>query len=306
MDQYFDALQKSHTREGILGSVNETKEEFLEKGKKAQIGEIRTWKGVKFQKQPNGGWTPVKADKKKGHYEEFVDADTGEVVKVWKEDASESSLSVEEELADIERQLSVGEMSNSKVSDPEIGGAEGSKKINGFDVHFDLDFADKAITIHIKDAENKPVVAKDIWYGSGKTKGQAIQEALSLIKEKVSNDKPASEKEIGLTYQEKIKLDNEARKEFSAIEGEFKSALESLKDRYDERKQLEIDQEQEVGSLYVAGKDEEAEKLAQDYGEKFNTIDDEIGMLNSKIDELKPKYIQARQEYNKKADEIWN
>lgn len=209
MDQYFDALQKSHTREGILSSVSETKEEFFEKGKKAQIGEIRTWKGVKFQKQPNGGWIPVKADKKRGHYEEFVDADTGEVVKVWREDPSKKESSFEEQ-------------------------------------------------------------------------------------------------ETGLIYQEKIKLDNEARKEFTAIESEFKSVLENLKDKYDERKQLEIDQEQEVGSLYVAGKDEEAEKLAQDYGEKFNTIDDEIGMLNSKIDELKPKYIQARQEYNKKADEIWD
>jgi predicted small secreted protein len=209
MDQYFDALQKAHTREGILGSVNETKEDFLEKGKKAQIGEIRTWKGVKFQKQPNGGWTPVKTDKKKGHYEEFVDSDTGEVVKVWREEASSKESSFEEQ-------------------------------------------------------------------------------------------------ETGLTYQEKIKLDNEARKEFTAIESEFKSALENLKDKYDERKQLEIDQEQEVGSLYVAGKDAEAEELAQKYGEKFNSIDDEIGMLNSKIDGLKPKYIQARQEYNKKADEIWN
>ena len=60
LDIFTEALLKSHTREGILGSVQESKQDFLEKGKKAQIGEIREWKGQKFQKQPNGGWIPVK------------------------------------------------------------------------------------------------------------------------------------------------------------------------------------------------------------------------------------------------------
>lgn len=43
-----------------MGSFVESKQEFLEKGRKAQIGEVREWKGQKFQKQPNGGWLPVK------------------------------------------------------------------------------------------------------------------------------------------------------------------------------------------------------------------------------------------------------
>lgn len=60
LDIFTEALLKSHTREGILDSVQESKQDFLEKGKKAQIGEIREWKGQKFQKQPNGGWIPVK------------------------------------------------------------------------------------------------------------------------------------------------------------------------------------------------------------------------------------------------------
>ena len=56
MGQQFTSIAKGLN----LGGFQESKEEFLEKGKKAQIGEIREWKGQKFQKQPNGGWIPVK------------------------------------------------------------------------------------------------------------------------------------------------------------------------------------------------------------------------------------------------------
>lgn len=63
-DIFSEALEKAHTREGILGSISESKQDFLEKGKRAQVGEIREWKGQKFQKQPNGGWLPVKGEKK--------------------------------------------------------------------------------------------------------------------------------------------------------------------------------------------------------------------------------------------------
>lgn len=56
MGQQFTSIAKGLN----LGGFQESKEEFLEKGKKAQIGEIREWKGQRFQKQPNGGWIPVK------------------------------------------------------------------------------------------------------------------------------------------------------------------------------------------------------------------------------------------------------
>lgn len=56
MGQQFTSIAKGLN----LGGFQESKEEFFEKGKKAQIGEIREWKGQKFQKQPNGGWIPVK------------------------------------------------------------------------------------------------------------------------------------------------------------------------------------------------------------------------------------------------------
>ena len=61
MGQQFTSIAKGLN----LGGFQESKEEFLEKGKKAQIGEIREWKGQKFQKQPNGGWIPVKQGSKK-------------------------------------------------------------------------------------------------------------------------------------------------------------------------------------------------------------------------------------------------
>lgn len=66
MGQQFTSIAKGLN----LGGFQESKEEFLEKGKKAQIGEIREWKGQKFQKQVNGGWIPVKQGTK-GTKKEF-------------------------------------------------------------------------------------------------------------------------------------------------------------------------------------------------------------------------------------------
>jgi hypothetical protein len=65
MGQQFTSIAKGLN----LGGFQESKEEFLEKGKKAQIGEIREWHGQKFQKQPNGGWIPVKQESKEGKKE---------------------------------------------------------------------------------------------------------------------------------------------------------------------------------------------------------------------------------------------
>lgn len=56
MSQHFTSIARGLN----MGSFVESKQEFLEKGRKAQIGEVREWRGQKFQKQPNGGWLPVK------------------------------------------------------------------------------------------------------------------------------------------------------------------------------------------------------------------------------------------------------
>jgi|LSQX01.1.fsa_nt_gb hypothetical protein len=69
MSQHFTSVARGLN----MGSFVESKEEFLEKGKKAQIGEIREWKGQKFQKQPNGGWIPVKQGTKDSKKEEGFD-----------------------------------------------------------------------------------------------------------------------------------------------------------------------------------------------------------------------------------------
>ena len=72
MGQQFTSIAKGLN----LGGFQESKEEFLEKGKKAQIGEIREWKGQKFQKQPNGGWIPVKQGTKSSKKEFSAEDET--------------------------------------------------------------------------------------------------------------------------------------------------------------------------------------------------------------------------------------
>ena len=69
MSQHFTSVARGLN----MGSFVESKGEFLEKGKKAQIGEIREWRGQKFQKQPNGGWIPVKQGTKGSKKEEGFD-----------------------------------------------------------------------------------------------------------------------------------------------------------------------------------------------------------------------------------------
>lgn len=62
MDKYFEALEKSKNQVtlGVLGQVGfDETAEVLEKGKKAAMGEIREWNGIKYQKTPKG-WVPVK------------------------------------------------------------------------------------------------------------------------------------------------------------------------------------------------------------------------------------------------------
>lgn len=66
MDQYFEALEKSKNSIALniveqMG-FDETAD-VLEKGRAAQMGEMRIWSGVKYQKTPQG-WVPVKGEQK--------------------------------------------------------------------------------------------------------------------------------------------------------------------------------------------------------------------------------------------------
>ena len=65
MDQFFEALEKSKNNVvlNVIGQVQyDETADVLEKGKRAQMGEIREWNGLKYQKTSNG-WIPVKQQK---------------------------------------------------------------------------------------------------------------------------------------------------------------------------------------------------------------------------------------------------
>ena len=74
MDQFFEALEKS--KNNVVLNVMEQVQydetaDVLEKGKRAQMGEIREWNGLKYQKTPNG-WVLVKEEKKSGSEVAFI------------------------------------------------------------------------------------------------------------------------------------------------------------------------------------------------------------------------------------------
>jgi uncharacterized protein YukE len=68
---------------------------YIEKGKKAMIGETRDWKGKKYKKLANGKWQKVVET----YTEDFVDEDTGEIVSIerevgWKEKIENEPMAV--------------------------------------------------------------------------------------------------------------------------------------------------------------------------------------------------------------------
>lgn len=79
------------------------------------------------------------------------------------------------------------------------------------------------------------------------------------------------------------------RKELDPIEDEYYASKDELKDLKREYRDLQIDHEEEVGALYADGKYEEGEKLAQEYGKKFNKLDKQIKSLEKKISKLYDK-----------------
>ena len=96
-------------------------------------------------------------------------------------------------------------------------------------------------------------------------------------------------------YWKKVELEKELRKQADPIEDEYYASKEELKDLKREYRDLQIEHEEEVGVLYADGKYEEGEKLAQEYGVKFNKLDKQIEKLEKKIAKL----------YNKK-EKIWD
>lgn len=102
---------------------------------------------------------------------------------------------------------------------------------------------------------------------------------------------------------EKIrKQEEELYKLINPIEDQIWGWQAELKDLNHEYRELQMDQEEEVGSLYVAGKEAEAEKLAQEYGLKFNQLEKKQQVLVNKIKKLKPKLNKL----NKKLFKLWD
>lgn len=90
-------------------------------------------------------------------------------------------------------------------------------------------------------------------------------------------------------YWKKVELEKQIRKELDPIEDEYYASKDELKDLKREYRDLQIDHEEDVGALYVDGKYEEGDKLAQEYGVKFNKLDKQIKSLEKKIAKLYDK-----------------
>lgn len=90
-------------------------------------------------------------------------------------------------------------------------------------------------------------------------------------------------------YNEIIAKEKEIRKELDPLEDQMYDLEGELKDLKREYRDLQIDHEEEVGGLYANGKFEEAEKLAQKYGVKFNKLEKQIKTIKNKISKLEPK-----------------
>ena len=97
-------------------------------------------------------------------------------------------------------------------------------------------------------------------------------------------------------YVKHLEAEKKLRKTLDPLEDELWGLNQDLKDRTREYRDLQIDQEEEVGGLYAKGDEAAAEKLAQEYGDKFNKLADEIEQLKNKIKELNPKVEKLQRE----------
>ena len=103
-------------------------------------------------------------------------------------------------------------------------------------------------------------------------------------------------------YINYLEAEKKLRKTLDPLEDKLWGLNQDLKDKTREYRDLQIDQEEEVGALYVKGDEAKAEELAQEYGEKFNKLTNEIDAIKKKIRELNPKVENLQRELLK----IWD
>lgn len=94
-------------------------------------------------------------------------------------------------------------------------------------------------------------------------------------------------------------------KQQEKLEDELWGYEQDLKDNNRQYRQLQIDQEDELGQLYSSGKEKEAEEKAQEYGEQFNKLADEIESLKNKIKKLQPQITKLEEQRDKLWEPYW-
>ena len=116
-------------------------------------------------------------------------------------------------------------------------------------------------------------------------------------------------KEVRALWKKCKEQEKTIAKELEKFEDELWGYEQDLKDAKRQYRQLQLDQDEEVGALYAAGKFKEGEEKAQEYGEKFNKLADEIESLKKKIKQVQPKIAKLEDDRMKiwepyyKADE---
>ena len=110
-----------------------------------------------------------------------------------------------------------------------------------------------------------------------------------------------SHEELGKLYDKCKEADKENLKKREKLEDELWGYEQDLKDTNRQYRQLQIDQEDELGQLYSSGKEKEAEEKAQEYGEQFNKLAEEIESLKNKIKKLQPQIAKLEDE----SEKIW-
>ena len=110
------------------------------------------------------------------------------------------------------------------------------------------------------------------------------------------------------SYYEKQQKENEMRKQLKLDELDdiVWGYEQHLKDLNREYRDLRIDMEEELGQLYSSGKEAEAEKLAQKYGEQENRITKEQESLRKKLTSAKKKRDIASSKFWKFYDKLWD
>ena len=94
-------------------------------------------------------------------------------------------------------------------------------------------------------------------------------------------------------------------KQQEKLEDELWGYEQDLKDTNRQYRQLQIDQEDELGQLYSSGNEKEAEEKAQEYGEQFNKLANKIESLKNKMKKIQPQIAKLEEQRDKLWEPYW-